>query len=178
VDVTVITPTIAGREAQLREACASVDAQTTPVRHIVALDWSYQGPAKARNGALKGLSTPWVAFLDDDDLLDPHHVSTLLAASDGADVVIPYCRFAGRTIPSRYCNRPYSREALRRHGIFPITVLARTEAVLAVGGFPSGRYEDWLLWNAMADNGSVFRVVPEVTWTYRLDGDDHRTDAA
>jgi glycosyltransferase involved in cell wall biosynthesis len=178
VDVTVITPTIAGREPQLREACASVDAQTTPVRHIVALDWSHQGPAKARNGALKGLSTPWVAFLDDDDLLDPHHVSTLLAASDGADVVIPYCRFAGRTIPSRYCNRPYSRDALRRHGIFPITVLARTEAVLAVGGFPSGRYEDWLLWNAMADNGSVFRVVPTETWTYRLDGDDHRTDAA
>jgi hypothetical protein len=30
----------------------------------------------------------------------------------------------------------------------------------------------------MADDGARFVIVPEVLWTYRLDGDGHRTDAA
>ena len=179
MDVTVITPTIPGRERLLAECIASVQAQTRPAAHAIGLDFNRRGPAATRNSLLKAVSTPWVAFLDDDDLIDPHHVETLLSASDGADVVIPYCRFDGRSLPLRYCNRAYDRATLARHGIFPITVLARTSAVRAAGGFPTGeRYEDWSMWNTMADLGSVFRVVPETTWTYRLDGVDHRTDAA
>lgn len=179
MDVTVLTPTVHEREALLEECKASVAAQTRPAHHVIGLDWQRRGPAEVRNGLLASVSTPWTVFLDDDDVLDPPFVQTLLAASDGFDVVVPWCRFSGREIPAKFHNpRWFDREALRRHGCFPITCLVRTEAVLAVGGFPDGRYEDWLLWNAMADNGSVFRVVPTFTWVYRLDGDDHRTDAA
>jgi hypothetical protein len=93
--------------------------------------------------------------------------------------VVPWCRFAGRTIPRKYHNpRWFDRDALRAHGCFPITVLARAERVRAVGGFPDTRWEDWSMWNALADDGARFVVVPEVLWTYRLDGDGHRTDAA
>lgn len=158
----------------LDEACASVAAQTASADHVVALDLSGAGPAALRNAMLDATSAEWVAFLDDDDLLDPHHLETLLRHSRNADVVIPHCRFSGDTIPPKYCNRPYDRAALRRHGIFPITVLARREAVLASGGFGDERYEDWALWNRMADNGCRFTVVPVITWTYRL-GHGNRT---
>jgi glycosyltransferase involved in cell wall biosynthesis len=180
MDVTVITATIDGREALLRECIASVSAQTRAVGHIVALDWSRQGPAVVRNAALKSISSQWVVFLDDDDLLDPLFVETLMAHADNADVVIPWCRFSGRSIPRKYHNpRWFDREALRRHGCFPITCLVRTEAVRAVGGFPTeARYEDHEMWNLMADNRARFTVVPQELWTYRLDGDGHRTDAA
>jgi glycosyltransferase involved in cell wall biosynthesis len=179
VDVTVVTPTIHEREALLEECKASVEAQTHPTNHLIGLDWKRNGPAHTRNALLGAVSSPWVVFLDDDDLLDPPFVSTLLAASDGFDVVIPWCRFAGRSLPRKYHNpRWFDRDALRRHGCFPITTLVRTEAVLAVGGFPEARYEDWAMWNAMADNGARFTVVPTELWCYRLDGEDHRTDAA
>ena len=178
--VTVLTPTVPEREALLEECKASVAAQTVPAHHVIGLDWQRNGPAKVRYGLLASVSSPWVVFLDDDDLLDPLFVQTLLGASDGADVVIPWCRFAGREIPRKYHNpRWFDRDALRRHGCFPITCLVRTEAVRAVGGFPVGaRYEDWECWNLMADNRARFTVVPEMLWTYRLDGDGHRTDAA
>ena len=37
---------------------------------------------------LAGCRTPWWTILDSDDYLDPHHIETLLAASEYADVVM------------------------------------------------------------------------------------------
>lgn len=170
--VTVITASLPHRHGLLAEAVASVVAQTRPVAHLIGID-AGQGVAEVRNALVRAANTEWVAFLDDDDLLDLHHVETLLGHD--ADVVIPHCRFDGPALPEGYCNRPYDRGALRRHGIFPITVLARREAVLDAGGFPTVGWDDWGLWNAMADAGCRFEVVPEVTWTYRTSTADRRT---
>jgi glycosyltransferase involved in cell wall biosynthesis len=161
----------------LAEASLSVLAQTVPpVAHLVGIDAFGQGPSVIRNHLLRSVATEWVAFLDDDDLLDENHLEVLLEHGNraDADVVIPYCRFSDQDIPPKYCNREYDREALRQHGIFPITVLARTDAIRLAGYFGSERYEDWALWNRMADMGAFFMVVPEVTWTYRL-GHGNRT---
>lgn len=175
-DVTVITASLPERARLLAEAIASVVAQTVPVAHLIGID-AGAGVAEIRNRLVAAADTEWVGFLDDDDLLDPHHVHTLLWASHGADVVIPYCRFDGPPLPEGYCNRPYSRLELRRHGIFPITVLARRQAVLDVGGFSSTGWDDWKLWNAMADAGARFATVRQVTWTYRTSTPDRRTHA-
>ena len=174
--VTVVTPSVPHRWHLLTEAMKSVAAQTSPVDvHLVGVDLEYGGPTPIRNALLRGVDTEWVLFLDDDDLLDANFVQVLLAQSDGADVVIPHCRFSGHSIPPKYHNRPFDRDALRQHGIFPITVLARTHEIRAGGGFGDERYEDWELWNRMADAGARFKVVPEVLWTYRLGYGDHRT---
>jgi hypothetical protein len=162
----------------LAEAMATVAWQTMPpVAHLIGVDHGARGPAAVRNELLTGVTTEWVAFLDDDDLLDASHIEILHGVAHRADatVVVSYCRFAGTPIPPRYCNRPYDREALRRHGIFPITVLVKTEAIRRAGCFGDERYEDWALWNRMADQGAFFLTVPEETWTYRLDRADHRT---
>lgn len=176
-DVTVITASKGDRKQMLAEAMATVVAQTVRVAHLVGVD-AGSGVAEVRNRLVAAADTEWVAFLDDDDLLDSHHVQTLLYESRvGADVVIPYCRFDGPPLPAGYYNRPYDREALRRHGIFPITVLARRQVVLDVGGFATAGWDDWKLWNAMAEAGACFVTVPRVTWTYRTSTRDRRTHA-
>lgn len=170
--VTVITPSLASRGRLLAAAQQSVAAQTVAVAHLIDAD-DRRPVAEKRNRLMRQATTEWVAFLDDDDLLDQDHIETLLGHD--ADVIVPHCRFIGPPLPpvaccAGYYNRPYDRDDLRQHGIFPITVLARREAILDVGGFGDGLYEDWDLWNAMADAGARFEVVPEVTWSYRRTG--------
>lgn len=181
-DVTVITPSLPERSSMLAEAMQSVAGQTLqPAAHLIAVDWQGGQHAALRTALVRSALTEWVAFLDDDDLFDVGHLGILLsAARRGADVVIPHCRFDGPPLPPQYYNQPFDRETLRQRGIFPITVLARRLAILAAGGFRTeDRYEDWSLWNRMADDGARFVVVPRVTWTYRT-GHPSRTtgDAA
>lgn len=172
--VTVITASLRARTPLLAEAAASVAAQTVPCAHLIGVD-DARGVAEVRNDLVAAASTEWVAFLDDDDLLDPEHLEALLSSTGSADVVIPHCRFEGPALPAGYCNRPFNRSALRRHGIFPITVLARRQAVLDAGGFALEGWDDWVLWNAMADAHCRFTVVPRVTWTYRTATPERRT---
>jgi glycosyltransferase involved in cell wall biosynthesis len=173
-DVTVITASMPSRHQLLVEALAAVAAQTVPCAHLVGVDQGH-GVADVRTQLVEAARTEWVAFLDDDDLIDPDHLETLLAHAGDADVVIPHCRFDGPPLPAGYYNRPYDRGELRRHGIFPLTVLARRQAVLDAGGFRDDKYEDWSLWNRMADQGARFVVVPKETWTYRTVTADRRT---
>lgn len=175
-EVTIVTASLPQRRTLLAEAMATVNAQTVPVAHLVGVD-AGSGVAEVRNRLVATAGTEWVAFLDDDDLLDPDHVEILLEHSDQADVVISHCRFDGPELPAGYCNRPFDRAELRKHGIFPITVLARRQAVLGAGGFALKGWDDWVLWNAMADAGCRFEVVPRVTWTYRTATPDRRTHA-
>lgn len=179
VDVTVITPTVPERAIFLGECIASVFSQTvTPVSHLIGMDLSRRGPAMVRSDLIAAATTHWVAFLDDDDLLDPDHLEVLVAASAGHDVVGSYCRFDGPPLPDKYCNRRFDLRVLRQHGCFPITVLARRQAIIDADGFrPDDRYEDWSLWNRVADNGGTFLIVPRETWTYRTAHAGRRTTA-
>lgn len=176
-EVTMITASLGRRPELLAEAMASVAAQIRPAAHLIGID--PRPVAVVRNELIRAAATEWVGFLDDDDVLDVDHVSQLACVAEDldVDVVIPHCRFLGPPLPRGYCNRPFDREALRRHGIFPITVLARRQAVLDAGGFALEGWDDWELWNAMADNGCRFHVTPKVTWTYRTGHDGRRTHA-
>lgn len=46
----------------------------------------------ARNAALDAAQTRWIAFIDDDETADPHWLTRLMAARDGAAAVIGECR--------------------------------------------------------------------------------------
>lgn len=175
--IAVITASLPHRADMLRAAAATVAAQSigeaVNVRHHVLVNANIT-VAEARNQMLEQTTADWVAFLDDDDLLDNDHLEVLWrrAMADDLDVVIPHCRFDGPPLPTPsccagYCNRPFVLEDLRSHGIFPITVLVRREALAAVGNFRlEDTWEDWSAWNRMADAGARFEVVPETTWTY------------
>lgn len=172
MDVTVITPSLPERHDLLAAAMRSVRDQSAPAaEHLIGVDHEGAGPASVRTRLVEAARTTWVAFLDDDDTLYPHHLEiltrALLRADGDVDVVIPHCEFIGPPIPDGYYNTPYHRATLSAHGIFPITVLARRSLILANDGFRAhDRYEDWSLWNRMADNECRFFVEPIVTWSY------------
>lgn len=170
MSVTVVTASLPERAPRLAEACASVASQTAqPAAHLIGIDFARRGPEAVRNALVAGAATEWVAFLDDDDLLYPHHLETVLAAAEGADVVYSFCDVEGRDWTP---NHAFDAAALRLYNFIPVTTLVRRSAFLAAGGFPEGRHpvEDWHLWRHMLDLGAEFRRVPRVTWRYRFHG--------
>lgn len=166
--IAVVTPSIPTRHVELCRAIASVNQQSLPPdEHLIAVDYHGVGPAAIRNQLISSTDCDWIAFLDDDDRLYPNHLSTLAEYADRADVIIPYCQFDGPPLPRGYSNRKFSRRDLAAHGCFPITVLVRRELIDKAEGFWAGdRYEDWSMWNRMANLGAAFLVLPEITWVY------------
>lgn len=177
--MSVLTPTREGREETLAEAILSVQAQTLPAEaHLVMLDADREGPAVARNALLAVTETPLVAFLDDDDLLDPDHLERLVRRieRDDADVAWSWCRTTGVDavrVPRPRTHREF--ETLMRGGrnVVPVTVVARLDAIQAAGCFdPVDRWEDYSLWMRMLRLGATFSCEPRETWTYRFLGEN------
>lgn len=85
--VSVLTPTIAGREWFLRRCRNSVTAQTYEhVGHVV-VDGNGLTPTQAFQQALDQASGEYVIPVSDDDWIAPHTVETLLPYLDEHEVV-------------------------------------------------------------------------------------------
>lgn len=164
--VTVITPTLSERAELLEQLGAALRRQTVPLTWLRCVDDRGVGPAALRNELAQHARTPWLAFVDDDDLVYPDHLETLLAHSGNADVVYSACDVEGRDWqPDHDCTLG----TLRSHNTIPVTSIVRTDAFNSVGGFPLGvRDEDWALWLALLDKGARFQCVHKRTWRYRF----------
>ena len=142
MSVTVCIPSIPPRSDLLKRALKSVSAQTRPVTDVaIAFDTLKQGAGPTRSRALATVRTEWTAFLDDDDELKPKHVDLCLewARATDADVVYPWFDVVSGGDPfPMFEGQAWDPAAPH---IFPITVLAKTEAFHAaaekLGGFPS-----------------------------------------
>lgn len=190
VDVTVVIPTIGVRRSKMHQALGSIHVQSVvPAMTIVEQDEQHRGAAATRNTALKNVSTEWVAFLDDDDLLYPEHLRLCLAVAEreGADVVYPWYDYVVNgevdnsldplAVPFRGELRSpkgikFGREQrdylLDVANFIPVTVLARTQAVRDVGGFAEeDEHEDWSLWKRLLLNDAHFVHLPVRTWRWR-----------
>lgn len=174
-DVTAVVCTIPQRAQLLRAALASVTAQTAqPAAIVVEYDHRRTGAAETKNRALARVTTPWVAWLDDDDVWYPEHLAVCVAAANesGADVVYPWPVMVGAPpLNPRLFGAPFDPDALRRGNYIPTTALFRADLAREVGGFqrPAGTlYDDWGLWLAMLDAGAKFHHAPAQTWEYRF----------
>lgn len=174
--ITVLTPTLPGRVALLEQAQASVAASTLPVVHLIRADIERVGPAVIRTELLDETRTELVAFLDDDDLIDPDHLEQLAEALDrtGAELAWSYHRTEGKGAPVTPRPRNDAQTLAMLEGgrnVIPVTVLARLDAITEAGAFqPSDRYEDYALWLRMLALGHRFALVKRETWTYRFLG--------
>lgn len=169
----------------------SVNNQRYPgVRCVVEVDTVGLGAAKNRNAALARATTEWVAFLDDDDILYPEHISTCVNTAEkyDADLVYPWFDLHEGVDPlsirinDRYVT-PLGLEFgvdhekhLRTEGNFiPVTVLVKRELLMDVGGFPQPgtpewshtTCEDWGCWLRLLDAGATFAHAPHRTWRWR-----------
>lgn len=195
-DVTVVVPTIPGRDALLHRALESVRAQTARASAYVLYDLDRDGAHVTRNRALDYIDTEWICWLDDDDELLPDHVQTMLdgANESGADLIYTYAEFVGdrdplavkisETLIPEPVNVPWTADterSLREFGNFiPVTNMVRVSAMRAVGGFPapgsfgdytSGDCEDYGLLLRLLDAGFTFHHVTGVrTWRYHFHG--------
>lgn len=123
---------------------------------------------------MRQVQTEWLAFLDDDDELLPHHLETLLRAQveTEADVVWPWFTVIGGSDPIKV-NRGKQWNSAEPH-TFPMTALVRTELAQRCH-FPepltdvdcSG--EDWAFWMQLDALGAKFHHVNEVTWYWHHD---------
>ena len=186
--VTVVIPHIPVRGGYLSRALKSVYAQTyQPDVVIVVTDKEHQGSAATRNRAIAGITTEWVAWLDDDDEFYPDHLKACLAAARvyGADVIYPGCDVErdGNLIPrqeewGRY-GEPFDPDLLREKSYIPVTSLVRTELLHKTRGFeaaPGSAYDDWGLYLQLLDVGAKFHHLPRVTWKWNHG--DHSTSGS
>lgn len=182
--ISVVIPTIGdegGREELLHQAVASVRAQTLPATHVwLSGDNDHRGAIATRNHGLEAVDTEWTAFLDDDDVMYPDHLATLLdgAREHGADYVFSYFDVIdehGRVIgadPLGNFGRAFDPE--RPHQT-TVTVLVRTELAQAVrfrepqGSTIEGQRwgEDFQLTMDCVAAGAKIVHIPRRTWGYR-----------
>lgn len=165
-------PTIPPRAKLLERALDSVFTQTRPVNDVqVCVDTEKLGAAACRNRAWRGLSTDYVAFLDDDDEWEPTFVERLLdvAVREDAEMVYPGFTVVGGTDPfPGHFGRPWDPQDPRQT---TIACLWKREALEAVGGFPEPDEdvdprgnrvgEDYLAVLALNDLGGKIVHVPE-----------------
>lgn len=167
--VSILTATIPDRESMLAEARASVAALDGDVEHLVGIDGDRQGAGPVLNRLLSVATGEWVMVLDDDDLLDPDHLATVLPHVHQADVLYTLPRVEGGDF-TQY-HEPFSGAALERgHNCVSHTALMRTDLVRDVGGWSVLRWFDLDLFRRLHRAGASFLQIPTVTWTYRLHG--------
>jgi glycosyltransferase involved in cell wall biosynthesis len=181
--VTVAIPHIPPRRNELLRALDSVCAQTLlPAAVSIAVDLDREGSAATRNRALAAASTPYVAFLDDDDAFEADHLAHVVPAAErsGADVVYSGCTAVGPgggIIPDREewgrFGMPFDADLLRQRSYIPVTSLVRTELAQQVGGFrfaPGNPYDDHAFYLALLDAGAQFVHHPVRTWCWHQPG--------
>jgi len=144
-DITVVIPTIPGREADLRRAVMSVQAQTLPAAKILVMqDDEGMGAAANRDRGLRMVETPWVAFLDDDDWFAPIHLEHMLAHAleTGADFVYSWFQTVPPGLdpfpPTHFSNDFNPADPIET----TITTLVRTGIAKQVGFKPLDRGEN------------------------------------
>jgi hypothetical protein len=148
----------------------------------VAIDNDREGAPPTKQRALNGVTTPWVAFLDDDDEFGKEHLAKLFswAAEQKADYV-----FAGFWIDTGQARLPDHHAFRPGHWTEPwddanprettSTVLCRTELAQEVGFerlAERGEHntgEDWRLVNGVLRLGGKIACLPEKTWVWHWD---------
>jgi hypothetical protein len=182
--VTVVIPSIPLRvdNGLLDRALASVKAQTSlPKEVVVEFDYDREGAGIIRTRGLAKVTTPYVAFLDDDDEFKPEHIDLLLDTmqAHGADYVYPWYDVVGGTDPmSQFENQPWDNEHPHQT---TITTLVRTDLAQSVGFAtppmedPNGGGifvggEDWRFTLGCMDQGAKIVHLPRRTWRWHHHG--------
>jgi LmbE family N-acetylglucosaminyl deacetylase len=178
------------RPALLAEAIASIRATGYPAEIVVVNDGgaapdvdsvtlvaheSSRGRSEAANAGVKAATNEYVAFLDDDDLYYPEHLSTLANAARASNAAAWYSDAVSAFIDGekrqamRIYARDFDRELLLVDNYIPLpTLLLRRAEFLDLGGFDAAfdLFEDWDFLIRLSQRGA-FVHVPRITCEVR-----------
>jgi LmbE family N-acetylglucosaminyl deacetylase/glycosyltransferase involved in cell wall biosynthesis len=149
--------------------------ETKVVRHEES-----RGRSEAANAGARAATNAFLAFLDDDDLFYPEHLSTLSNAARSqhagwySDAISAFLRpgesGAYETHKRlRIYGRDFDRELLLLDNYIPLpTLLVRRETFLDLGGFDPAfdLFEDWDFLIRLSQRGELLRI-PRVTCEVR-----------
>jgi glycosyltransferase involved in cell wall biosynthesis/LmbE family N-acetylglucosaminyl deacetylase len=199
--VSIIVRTV-NRPQMLREAIRSVVSQTystielivvndgddnidvlvaeeavgSIVRYTVVHRAPPHGRSRAANDGLAACNGSFICFLDDDDWLLPHHVSTLFSAlqpsaAPAAYGIVDSVRIVeGVEVFEYRFDTPFDRIRLAYTNFMPIHSVLFRRSVLEKGcQFDNSLelFEDWNFWIQIANHGDFF-FVPELVAKYRI----------
>lgn len=188
------------RRKLLREALSSVTAQDYPNLELVVVNDGGEdvsdlvaeagsgltahrylhlhcavGRSAAANRGLESATGGYFLFLDDDDWLDPPHVSTLVRAVDGnPDELVAYTGVrvvSDQADACRVFNAPFDRLRLYYDNYIPIHAALVSREVIDAGiRFDESLdvLEDWDFWLQVIQRTASFLHVDGVTANYRV----------
>ena len=168
MEITVLTASIPRRKEMLINAIESVaNQELKPVAHKIVVDVNHKGNHWTYNELLNSVTTEWLCFLDDDDILYPDHLSKLSQYCSEYDVIFSNGDFQDPLNAIQY-SEDFSIESLNYNSIVPITALVRTQAMRNVGGFDPYQECDYLMWKTLAFKGYRFKKINDITWKYNF----------
>lgn len=185
------------RPSLLREAVESIRAGEYPAEIVVVNDGGAKsevagvkfvhhhkprGRSEAMNSGVRAATTEFIAFLDDDDLYYPEHLTALAASARAAshhaawysDAVSAFVRQGSSgaletTSRMRIFGSDFDRDLLLADNYIPLpTLLTRRQTFLDLGGFDPefDLFEDWDFLIRLAQRGT-FAHVPRITCEIR-----------
>lgn len=171
--ISVCIPHVPARNDLLGLALKSVMDQTlAPYEICIAADTRKLGAAATRQAALEQASSPWVAFLDDDDEFYSQHLLHLAecASDTDADYVFSYFDRSRGGDPLGHFGKVFDPAAPHHT---TITVLVRRELALQAAfvnhddANPGWSGEDWRFTLRCVELGAKIVHHPEETWLWR-----------
>lgn len=189
------------------EAILSATDQTHPNVEIVVVDdgstntedqnyfkqWNYpeitllllqenKGVALARNNGAQKTQGEYLVFLDADDRIDPRFVEFTLDAIERDSALGWISTWWNDFGTSNHVYKPdYSKYPylLLFKGLHPVTCLIRKTAFEQANGFYDFKkgFEDWDFWISLTTLGWSSKMIPEILFEYRRDGQSRTTNA-
>lgn len=126
-------------------------------------DHIYSSAGYVRNIGLKMAQTPWIAFLDDDDTLDPHYINYFIkeiTIVPDADVIIFRMLDGDKIIPSLDCNKIIKNN-------IGISFVIRSTLIQKGFLFKQSHIEDYLFLKELYDANKVIILSPYITYYVR-----------
>ena len=175
IEVIVVDDGSRDRTAVVAEHCASEDQRVRLVRHE-----TNRGAQAARNSGARAACSPWLTFLDSDDILLKKSVELRLgvATTEDADVVHSDCYVLRKESPQQVFGVPnlygsIYRELLANPGPMFQGMLISARSFEAIGGLDE-RVVAYQEWDTAIRLAKIypFGFVAEPTFIYDCTGDD------
>jgi glycosyltransferase involved in cell wall biosynthesis len=134
-----------------------------------------KGPGAARNAGVRASDTPYLFFLDSDNMVRNGYIEEgikLLESHREVGVFYGRPNFLGATTDRLFPTKPFDLPSLLVNNYIDLCALVRRTAWESVEGFDENRLligqEDWDFWIRLGGHGWGFHFCDKVLFDYRV----------